>query len=105
MDMIKLRGGPQEAEAVVRVLLMTLRGLYAEHWTAFYDAVMLARDPAHKIFSESQRKALLDLSLIGRGDQMHESIRNIIRAAVEGDGLEMRIIDPREATQSPANAT
>ena len=58
---------------------------------------MLCRDSEHKLFGITGH-GLVKLGLIIKtpeGYNVHDSIRNIVLSAIEGDGANMTIIDPR----------
>ncbi len=92
--MVKLRNsGIEELRALVNVLNMSLKKLFKEHPTAFYDVVMIARDSSYEPFG-TNGEFLRQLGLLERDNGMHDSTRNIILASVEGDMLKMRLVNP-----------
>jgi hypothetical protein len=90
---MKLKNGSEEHDGLVGVTMMSIRQLTKTHPIAFYELVMLARDPKHKLFGNTD-EPLNALSLITNG-QIHDSIRNIILSAVEGEGREMTLGSPK----------
>jgi hypothetical protein len=88
METTNVRGTP-EATPLVAVIEMAVAHLFGEHPGVAYDLVMIARDPDYKPFG-TNGDALQQWSLIGPGNDMHESIRNIVLDCTEGEGLEMR---------------
>jgi hypothetical protein len=86
---IKLRTGQEVARPLVAVVLLTLRKLLDENPVLFYELVMLARDRNHQCFGNTgEQLARLGLN------PMHSDERYIIKAAVEGEGVNMRLVSP-----------
>ena len=104
MKVAKLKNGSEEAEPLVCVVLSSLELLIQSDPIAFYELVMLARDSSHELFGNAADK-LRPLALIENGDTptIHQSTRNVIISAVEGDGLEMCIVSPFAETATPAS--
>lgn len=93
MNTIKLKNGSEEVEALVATTMMALRGLFDEKPMVVYELAMLARDRNHKPFG-GMTADIETVGLVQEG-QMHGSIRNIVLSAVEGEGLEITLGDPR----------
>ncbi len=93
MKLVTLKNGSQEAEGLVVVAMMSLRKLIQEKPIVFYELVMKARDPNHKFFGQSIED-LKALSLVSVDGSMHDSIRNIVLSAAEGEGLDMALTSP-----------
>ncbi len=92
--MVKLRNSKiEELRILVDAIYMSLEKLFEEQPTAFYDVVMMARDKNYKPFGVNG-EILCQLVLINKDNSMHDSTRNIILASVEGDMLEMRLVNP-----------
>jgi hypothetical protein len=89
---MKLKNGSEELDGLVGVTMMSVRRLTQTHPIAFYELVMLCRDPKHKLFGNTGQ-ALNDLSLVTNG-QVHDSIRNIVLSAIEGEGMDMTLVSP-----------
>lgn len=83
----------EEAEVAVTSIMISLKQLLTDSYLAFYDLVMLARDDNTSIWIPSaiilKKFGLLDESL-----QMHDTIRNVILSAVEGENTEMILVNP-----------
>ena len=54
---------------------------------------MKARDPNHKLFGNACGR-LSAVSLMREDGSIHSTIRNVVLSAVEGTGLDMRIVSP-----------
>ncbi len=89
---VRLRNGNEEAKAAVTVVMMSLRALIDTNPIAFYELVMLSRDPEHIPFGNSG-EILSRFALINNG-KVHDTIRNIVVSAVEGDGFDMVLRSP-----------
>ncbi len=59
----------------------------------FYEAVMVARDPSHRPLGNTG-SVLQEYNIIDRDGSMHGLVRTIIRAATDGEGLNMGIVNP-----------
>lgn len=95
-----LKNGADVADSLVATVLVTLRQLAKSEdfpeFIALYDLARLARDRSYDVgFSKQllQRWGLLDGSGV-----LHDSVRNIVLSAVEVDGGEVRIVNPRADT-------
>lgn len=81
-----------ETEPLVVVTMLALQDLIALP-IAFYEFVMLCRDRSHKLWSNTE-SILRERNLLEQDGQPHSSIRNIVTAAVAGDGLAMVLGSP-----------
>ncbi len=106
-DTVILKNGSEEHSGLVSVTMITLKDLIAKRPIDFYEFVQLCRDPEHKLFGNASEVlrdyALIQIKPIGHikppfpnGDnyQVHDSVRNIVLSAVEGDGAEMKLTNP-----------
>ena len=94
MTTTRLHNGSEELATGVSAVMLTLRSLYNTNPMAFYDAAMIARDPAYQPFGSNGAK-LQALAILDGAGRMHASIRNVIASAVVGNGLDMSLRDPR----------
>lgn len=92
MKTVILKNGAEEAEPLALAMPRILASLMQENPIAFYELVMLARDPSHDMWPGTS-EILEQRQLITRG-HMHDSIRNIVVSAVEGEGMEMVLTSP-----------
>jgi enolase len=103
ITVVKLKNGAEEAEPLVKVVMLSLSSLFEadrmDYAFAFYELVMKARDPKHEIFSNVHKNVLKDLALVQSNGRMHDSIRNIVLSAVEGEGLAMKLVSPFAAQE------
>ena len=93
MKEVKLKNGATEAEVLVVVTLTSISSLMELNPMVFYDLVMKCRDNSYKFFGNNI-DVLLKRSLVQRDGNIHNSIKNIVLSAVEGEGLELNIVSP-----------
>lgn len=101
MNILPLRNGATEPEPLVHATMLSLRTLFDERPIHFYELAQIARHPQHSVCSpriDADLRALGLLGSDGGGARMHESIRNIMLSAVDGEGLDMQLRDPRKET-------
>ncbi len=92
--MVKLRNSKiEELRILVDAIYTSLKRLLKEQPIAFYDIVMIARDKDYKPFGKNE-EVLCQLALINSDNSMHASTRNIILASVEGDILDIKLVNP-----------
>lgn len=105
MNTVTLKNGAQEIEATVNVVMLNLRALFETETFAFCDLVEKVRDSSFTI-PDASAKTLSDYSIVQDG-LMHSSVRNIVLSAVEGEGIEMRLVSPirekEQTTEGPSN--
>jgi|SRR5579863_8194237 len=88
-----LKNGSQEPKAVVAVTMMGLRDLIQKYPIAFYELVMVSRDPSHRIFGNNAQ-ILSKFNLAREDGHVHNSIRNVVISAVEGENIDMVLRSP-----------
>lgn len=88
-----LRTGEETLTPLVTAAMSSLKSLMERQPIALYELVMLARDPQHKLFGNSG-SILRQLNLIEADGRIHDSMRTIILAATEGDGLDLKLVSP-----------
>ena len=89
-----LRTGQEVPEAALFTTTVALRTLFWEAPTAFYDAVTWARTGEPQAFS-AQRLEGIGLT---QGGVMHDIVREVIAASVEGDGFDLHLVNPLAVT-------
>lgn len=104
LEPLSLKNGSQEAKAIVVVTMMALRQLVQQHPIAFYELVTVSRDPAHKLFGNNGA-ILAKFHLASESGHVHNSIRNIVISAVEGNDLDMVLRSPLAPTIEEQLAT
>ena len=96
---VRLRNGTDESEPLVRVLMMSLRSLLGNP-LALYELAELAKDRNHEVWGDLD-KPLKDLGLISPDGDMHDSVRNVVLSATEGEGAELHLVSPLFAAPDP----
>jgi GTPase Era involved in 16S rRNA processing len=91
-ESVTLRTGKEVPEAMVQVTMMSLRLLMESDTVAFYELVMLARNPQHELWGGTGDR-LEELSLASDG-KLHDITRDVILAATEGEELGLRLVNP-----------
>ncbi len=94
MEATRLKNGSEEFKPLVQVTMASLSKLAETNPIAFYELVMKCRDQGHELFGNAG-EVLKSLALIedARGS-VHDSIRNVVLSAVEGDGFDMTLGSP-----------
>jgi hypothetical protein len=91
METVKLKNGTEEAKVAVSAIMLSIKSLSP---IDVYELAMKCRDRKHQIW-EPSRKPLQDLKLVAAdGSSIHETIRNIVLSAIEGEGFDMTIGSP-----------
>jgi len=90
---VELTTGQREHAGLVAVVHMALSHAFATDPLMAYDVVMRAREPNYKFFGSAEERAKR-AALVDDNGVMHGSVRNIILAAVTGDGLDMQLRSP-----------
>ena len=92
-----LRTGKIVPDAIITTTIIHLKGLLRDGVAGammFYDIVTLARDPQYRVFPENLRN-LKAHGLLDRNGRIHTDVREVILASVVGDGLDMKLRNPR----------
>ena len=76
----------------VQTTMIALENLVNTNPMSAYELVEVCKDANHKIFGNAG-DILEDFGLVNDG-QVHESIKNVVLSAFEGDGLDMCLIFP-----------
>jgi len=109
MESIVLRTGKTTLVPLLKVLTLSLRGLFESKPISAYEFVQLCRDPSHQLFGRTGAE-LLELSLVEmRGTEyvVREDVRDIVLASIEGEELGMHLVNPvgvQMETRVPAMA-
>lgn len=95
---VKLRGGATVPAPIARTTFITLEKLSTGDITdvlSVYEAKALAADPGHDMWPGTA-ECLQAYKLLDANGKMHESVRMVVLAAVEGDAEDMRVVWPFE---------
>ncbi|MDQ5852937.1 MAG: hypothetical protein M3380_12900 [Chloroflexota bacterium] len=93
LTLVTLKNGTQVARGVVSPVMRILNDLIQRDRSAFIELVALARDPQHELVGDTA-KVVRDTALVDPSGRIHDSYRNIVLSAIEGEGQEMVLISP-----------
>lgn len=93
MRTVRLRNGAEEAEPVVIGVLLGLDLVIERNLVAFRELVAKARDDGYQVSAAGQT-VLRARGLLAAEGRLHGSIRNVILAAVTGEGEGMVLGNP-----------
>lgn len=93
VKLVKLKNESEEVLVLVNATMMSLTKLLETNPMALYELVEVCRKPDHQIFGELD-KVLRDFSLLQCDNKPHSSIKNIVLSAIEGEGLDMCVVNP-----------
>lgn len=93
MEIVTLKNGTEEAKGLVQVTRISLEKLFEQQPVAFCELVACCKERGHKPQGNTG-ETLQSLALLQPDNSPHGSIRNIVLSAVEGDGLEMKLVSP-----------
>ena len=91
--MITLRTGKTAPEPVVATTMLSLQHLCKKDPVSFYELVELCRDYSHQLWPGTEEQ-LIALSLIQPDCKVHSCVKDIVLAAVEGNGMNMSLRSP-----------
>jgi len=74
------------------ILLKMLDGM--EGAIALYELVAVCKNPSHQVFSNAQKEYLMGRALMQPDGRIHQSIKNIVLSAIEGEGLRLTVVNP-----------
>lgn len=93
IKLVTLANGAEEALPVVATTMLSLERIIDSNPIAFYELVMKCRDQGHRFFGNTQ-EVLSDFALVQPEGTVHESIRNVVLSAVNGEDLNMTLGSP-----------
>lgn len=102
MRVVRLKNGGEEFQPLVLTVMLALEGLMATDPIALYELAMTCRDARHKPWGQTGT-ALQRLSLMQPDGKVHDSIQNVVLSCVEGEGIHMKLVDPRADTDDSAS--
>ncbi|MCL2629713.1 MAG: hypothetical protein FWD33_03455 [Alphaproteobacteria bacterium] len=100
-DLVTLKDGKTFPKFMVNVLNLSLSGLAKNQPIALYELAMVCRDPNHKIFGNAEQ-LLKERSLVEPDGKIRSEIRAFVLNAVEGDGVEMKLVNPVKLEEGQA---
>ncbi len=99
MEFVTLRTGKIVPFVMFQTVTAIIKKLFHEDAVLVYELAMLCRDPEHTLFGDTGG-TLEKLGLVSKQGQrfaVNTMIKEIVLALVVVDGLDMRLVDPREA--------
>ncbi len=93
IETVILNNGAKEAKPLVDITHLSLRTLITDNPIAFYELVMKCRDNNHELFWKTW-ELLKEMSFLDVNGNIHDSIRNIVLSATEGEWMDMKLINP-----------
>ena len=95
MEQLTLRNGSTEPAPIVQATMMALRGMMNDILgiTALYDLHQICLGKNYKP-SDRQLEYLKSRALLQTDGRPHDSIRNVVLSAIDGEGLDMKIVNP-----------
>ena len=93
METVILKNGAEEQVHMVSHTMETLWYLAKERSMVLYELAMKCRDRNHKFFGTTGQ-TLVKLGLVEADGSIHDTVRNIVLSAIEGDGADLTIGSP-----------
>jgi hypothetical protein len=90
MKMVVLKTGNEEPNLLVVATFMNLEDLQADDPGALWELVEACRKPEYKVLNPAPIEAT---GLMSAG-KVRDSIKNIVLASVEGEMLDMHLVNP-----------
>lgn len=90
---VTLRTGTEALDVLVRTTLLALGKVLETDPVAFLELVSLCRDPEHEMWGNSE-EVLLGFHLMDGPGHVHQSVREIVLAATEGEGRYLHLVNP-----------
>ena len=97
--MVPIRNGTYEFEPLVQGIIHSLVELRHKDPLAFHDLVMKCRDNNYQL-SKGTAFIAQNWAVLNINGGVIPNLRNVVTAAVEGDGMDMVITDPIQQTKS-----
>lgn len=94
ISMVKLKNGSEVPKPVLITTMMSLELLMNKNPIACYELVQKCKDSKHTMFGNT-KKVVEDLALMNSGS-IHDTVKDIVLSAVEGDELNMVLTSPIE---------
>lgn len=105
METLTLKNGESEAKVLVNVVFMHLKTLLTQkegndamdgmmRGMVVYELHQVCSGKQEKVWSQPIEDLLVQLGLMQEGGAVHSSIRNIVLNSLEGEGLDLHLVDP-----------
>lgn len=96
MNTVKLKNGAEEAEPLVKVVMMHLTTMWERGLPGVlmaYDLREICEGRGDQVSKDTIRD-LKKLGLVEEDGRVHDSTRNIILSAMSGEGLDTELVNP-----------
>lgn len=96
MKAVKLRNGAEEADILVKSVMLSIENLWQEGLggvLAVYDLREICRGNGTKV-SKGNMDTLKRLNLVEPDGRVHQSIRNVVESALKGESFETKLVPP-----------
>lgn len=103
LEMVLLKNGERVPKSVVVTTMMTIDLLLEEDPVLFVlDLLEKAKNPNLALTPKAKAK-LIGLAMLNHDGTMHSIVRAIILSSVEGEGLDMKIVNPVQQSKKRAD--
>ena len=92
METVVLKNNQTELKVIVKTTMITLDRLINENPIAAYELVQMCKERDHKPFGNTG-SILEGYGLLTSGE-IHNTIRNIVLSAFDGEGFDMYLTNP-----------
>ncbi|MFA5143843.1 MAG: hypothetical protein WC522_06740 [Candidatus Omnitrophota bacterium] len=100
-DTVILKNGAFAYRDGINAVMVALQHLLESRPELFVELVRKARNPDHKIWGGAENENHLKiLNMLQSNGQLHDLTRNILLSAIEGEGLNMRLVSPIKFTST-----
>jgi hypothetical protein len=91
---VKLKNGSTESRLLVNATMLTLKGMSdtLPGVLAFCDLVAYCRK--NRVPTSNSTNMLVESELMRPDGTVHESIRNVVLSAAQGEGMELSLVSP-----------
>lgn len=90
---VTLKSGEEVRTSLKKTVMLALQSLMKNHPVAFYEMVMLCRDPDHEIWGD-MGETLQDWKLVKPNGKVRPEVREIVLNAVKGEDMDMQLVSP-----------
>ncbi|MCL1840121.1 hypothetical protein FWF89_04005 [Candidatus Saccharibacteria bacterium] len=94
LETVKLKTGKIVPKVTAEAVTASLKALSDEASIAFFELVELCRNANYEIWNDADADTLKALSLLQPNGRIHEDIRAVVLASVNGKGLNMKLVSP-----------
>lgn len=93
MRTVRLKNGTNEVVKLVKMTMFNLREMMNSEPMVILELVEKCRYDAYIFWGDFEQR-LKDRSLILPNGRVHQSIKNVVLSAFEGEGMDIVLVDP-----------